>query len=119
MAATYGVVVEKTHPRWLEGGVYGYTEPANGRLSQWNAPAVIVDKVENLTPQDEPRVTFDYSRVMEELPRTFLELSSKVHDNLSDPRHNCSFAADLKHAYLTIPLHPEDRHFFAFTISGS
>ena len=45
-------------------------------------------------------------------------MSSKVHDNLSDPRHRCFFAADLKHAYLTIPLHPEDRHFFAFTISG-
>ena len=102
----------------LDGGVYELTEPANGRLSQWNARAVIVDKVENPTPEDEPRVTFDYSRVHEELPGSHLELSSKVHDNLSDPRHQCLFAADLKHAYLTIPLHPDDRHYFAFTISG-
>jgi hypothetical protein len=28
------------------------------------------------------------------------------------------FSADLKHAYLTIPMHPDDRHYFAFSISG-
>ena len=102
----------------LDGGIYEHTEAANGRLSQWNARAVVVDKVDNPTPQDEPRVTFDYSRVNEDLPGTFMELSSKVHDNLSDPRHACLFAADLKHAYHTIPLHKDDRHYFAFTISG-
>ena len=58
------------------------------------------------------------TRVTEDLPGTHLELSSKVHDNLSDPRHKYFFAADLKHAYLTVPLHPDDRHYFAFTISG-
>ena len=102
----------------IDGGVYELTEPANGRLSRWNARAVVVDKVENPRPEDEPRVTFDYSRVTEDLPGTYIELSSKVHDNLSDPRHHVLFAADLKHAYLTIPLHPDDRHYFAFTISG-
>lgn len=102
----------------LEGGVYELTEPANGRLSQWNARAVMVDKTENPTPSDEPRMTFDYSRVTELLPGAHLELSSKVHDHLSNPRHGCLFTADLKHAYLTIPLHPDDRHYFAFTISG-
>jgi hypothetical protein len=98
--------------------VYELTEPANGRLSRWNARAVVVDKVENPRPEDEPRVTFDYSRVTEDLPGTYMELSSKVHDNLSDPHHHVLFAADLKHAYLTIPLHPDDRHYFAFTISS-
>ena len=102
----------------LQGGVYELTEQANGRLSEWNARAVVVDKVENPKPEDEPRVTFDYSRVMEDLPGTYLELSSKVHDNLSNPHHKCLFVADLKHAYLTIPLHPADRHYFAFTIAG-
>ena len=102
----------------LAGGIYEHTEAANGRLSRWNARAVVVDKVENPTPQDEPRVTFDYSRVPEELPATYMELSSRVHDTLSDPRHRCLFTADLKHAYLTIGLHPDDRHYFAFTISG-
>lgn len=102
----------------LDGGIYELSEAANGRLSQWNARAVVVDKVDNPTPQDEPRITFDYSRVKEDLPGTYMELSSKVHDNLSDPRHKSLFAADLKHAYLTIALHPEDRYYFAFTISG-
>ena len=102
----------------LEGGVYELTEPANGRLSQWNARAVMVDKVENSKPSDEPRMTFDYSRATELLPGSHLELSSKVHDHLSNPCHGCLFSADLKHAYLTIPLHPDDRHYFSFTISG-
>ena len=94
------------------------TEPANERLSEWNARAVMVDKVDNPGPTDEPRMTFDYSRVTELLPGSHLELSSKVHDHLSNPRHDCLFSADLKHAYLTIPLHSNDRHYFAFTISG-
>ena len=102
----------------IKGGVYELTEPANGRLSRWNARAVIVDKVENPRPEDEPRVTFNYSRVTKDLPGTYMELSSKVHDNLSDLRHHFLIAADLKYAYLTIPLHPSDRHYFAFTISG-
>lgn len=87
-------------------------------MSRWNARAVIVDKLTNPTPEDEPRITFDYSRVTEDLPGTFMKLSSKVHDNLADPRHECLMAADLKHMYLTIGMHPEDRHYFAFTISG-
>jgi hypothetical protein len=102
----------------IKGGVYELVEPANGWLSPWNARAVIVDKVENPTPQDEPRVTFDYFRVHEELPGSFLELFSKVHDNLSDPRHKVFFSADLKHAYLIISMHSDDRHYFAFFISG-
>ena len=102
----------------LEGGIYELTEPANGRLSEWNARAVMVDKVENPKPSDEPRMTFDYSRVTELLPGSHIELSSKVYDHLSNPSHGCLFTADLKHAYLTIPLHPDDRHYFAFTISG-
>ena len=88
-------------------------------LSLWNARAVIVDKVENAQPEDEPRVTFDYGRIDELLPGSHLELSSKVHDNLSDPRHKSLCGAGLKHACLTIPLHPDDRHYFAFTISGT
>ena len=64
----------------------------------------MVDKVDNPTPQDEPRMTFDYSRVTELLPGAHLEMSSKVHDHLANPCHNSLFSADLKHAYLTIPL---------------
>ena len=49
--------------------MYELAEPANGRLSQWNARAVMVDKVEDPQPSDEPRMTFDYSRVTELLIR--------------------------------------------------
>jgi len=44
-------------------------------------------------------------------------LSFKMHDNLADSRHRCLFSANLKHAYLRISLHSNDRHYFAFMIS--
>jgi len=80
--------------------------------------AVIVDKVENPRPEDEPRTIFDYSRVHEDLSGTHVELFSKVHEHISDPSHRCLFAADLKHAYYTIAFHPEDRHYFALPSLG-
>ena len=102
----------------INGGVYEKTGLIDGRLSPWNARAVLVDKVENPTPNDEPRMTYDYSRVVEELPGTHMPLMSGCHDYLSDPRHRCFMTADLKHAYSTVLVHPEDRKFFAFTIPG-
>ena len=48
----------------------------------------------------------------------YLKMNLKIHDNLSDLYHQCFFSTDLKHVYLTIPLYPNDRHYFAFTISG-
>jgi hypothetical protein len=79
---------------------------------------VIVDKVKNSTSQDESRVIFDYFRIHEELSDSFLELFSKMHDNLFDSRHKIFFSADLKHVYLIISMHSNDRHYFAFFISG-
>ena len=78
----------------------------------------MVDKVEDPKPEDESRMIFDYSRVNEDLPGSYLELSSKVHDYLSNLKYGCLFMADLKYAYLIISLHREDRHYFAFIIAG-
>ena len=97
--------------------MYELTESANGRLSLWNARAVMIDKPENPKPENEPRMTFDYSRVHKDLLGTYVELTSKVHDHLFNFNHGCLFKTNLKHAYLTVLLHPEDRHFFAFIIS--
>ena len=77
----------------------------------------MVDKVKNPGPNNESRITFDYSRVIELLSGAHLKLSSRVHDYLSNPKHGCLFLADLKHVYLTVPLYSNDRYFFAFTIS--
>ena len=71
----------------IAGGVYERTQSVNGRLSDWNARAVLVDKVENPTPLDEPRLTFSYIHVRETMPGSYMELASKVHDYLADPRH--------------------------------
>lgn len=37
---------------------------------------------------------------------------------LSDPRHAIFIQADLKHAYYSIPLHPDSRAIYAFTVDG-
>ena len=116
-----------THIEWwiqkiiqdgIDGGIYEYTQSANERLSPWNARAVVVNKVENSTSEDEPRITFDYSRVKEVMPDAYMELSSRVHDILSDPRHGVLFMADLKYAYSIIPLIEKCRYYFASIIPG-
>lgn len=102
----------------IQGGIYEHTVTANRILSAWNARVVLVDKVPNPLPTDKPRLTFDYHQLHEDLPGVHMELSAHVHDSLSDPRHGTLFLADLKHAYYSISLHPDDRHIFAFTIQG-
>lgn len=47
-----------------------------------------------------------------------MELASKVHDYLADPRHLTFCQFDIKDGYFCVVLHPEDRHYFAFTIPG-
>jgi hypothetical protein len=99
-------------------GIYERKSTANGQLSAWNAQAVLVDKSDNPGPNDEPQVTFNYRNVIVDLPSSYLELSTKVHDCLSHPDHGCYMQFDLKHAYWSISVHPDDRHFFAFTMPG-
>jgi len=89
----------------LLGGVYELTKPTNSRLSEWNTRAVIVDKVKNPKPSDEPRIIFDYSKVYEDLLGYYLKISSKVHNYLSNPRYSYLFVADLKYTYLIILLY--------------
>ena len=74
--------------------------------------------MENLGPNNESRIIFNYLRVKEDLPSSYIELSSKVYNNLSNPKYKCLFTVDLKYIYLIIPLYLEDRYFFAFIISG-
>ena len=78
---------------------------------------MIIDKEENLKPTNELRITFNYSKIKEDMLESYLELMSKVHNYLSDLRHKTFFQADIKHEYFSVILHSEDRHLFAFTIS--
>jgi hypothetical protein len=120
-------VVQKrwsAHTKWwlrkiitddMKREVYELTKSANDRLSQWNARVVIVEKMKNSTSENKSRVTFDYFRMIEELSETFMKLSSKVHDNLSDSRHQCLFKANLKHAYLIISMHSSSQRLIRFS----
>ncbi|KAI0995442.1 hypothetical protein K3495_g12736 [Podosphaera aphanis] len=64
------------------------------------------------------RVTFNYHNVREEIPGTFMELMSEIHDYLSLPQHKCFLQMDIKHAYWSIPVHESDRYIYAFFIPG-
>ena len=61
-------------------------------------------------------MTFDYSKINEMMSKTYIELSSKVHDHLLDSRHEILMSTNMKHVYSTINLHSDDRHIFAFII---
>jgi hypothetical protein len=102
----------------LDRGIYEQTMTANGRLSDWNARVVLADKFKDATHLDEPRLTFNYSRMDEELPGSYMELSARIHDYLANPQHNVYMQADIKYDYFSVGVHPDDRHIFAFSVPG-
>ena len=77
----------------------------------------MIDKSNDSKSIDEMKMTFDYSRINEMMSKTYIELSSKIHDHFSDSRHEVLMSTDMKHVYSTISLHSDDRHIFAFIIS--
>jgi hypothetical protein len=101
----------------IERRIYERTNKLTEQLSSWNARAVLVDKVKNSTSENESRMTFDYFRVIEELSDTHMQLMTECHDYLSNSRHECFMIADLKHAYLMMYIHSDDRKYFVFIIS--
>ena len=44
-------------------------------------------------------MTFNYHYIYEDKPINNIELSTRVHDHLSDPRYGCFLGGDLKHGY--------------------
>lgn len=98
----------------IDAGMYERTITANGRLSQWNAAPVLVPKKD----QEQPRLTFNYHYVFEDQPGSYMELANKVHEFLSVPSHGVFIHFDIKHGYWAVEVHPDDRHFLAFTIPG-
>jgi len=73
--------------------------------------------VKNSKSKNKLRITFDYSRVNENLLDIYVELFSKIYDYLFDSRHKYLFVVNLKYIYYTIFLYLENKHYFVFTIS--
>ena len=76
-----------------------------------------MNKVENSESDDEPRITFDYFKIIKLFLNAHLELNFKIHNYFSNLKHDCFFSANLKHVYLIISFHFNNRHYFAFIIS--
>ena len=74
--------------------------------------------MEDPQSSDESRMIFDYSRITELFFGAHMELNSKIYNHLSNSRYEYLFSADLKHVYFIVLLYPDDKHYFAFTISG-
>ena len=109
--------IQKIIQNDIDEEIYEYTQSVNDRLFSWNARAVIIDKIENSTSENESRITFDYFRVKEVMSGIYMKLSSKVHDILSDFRHDVLFMTDFKYVYSIILLLKKCRHYFVSTIS--
>ena len=88
---------------------------ANGRVSAWNANTVLVKKER----QVKPRLTFKYHVILEVLPSAHIKLVERVHSLLGVPSYTTFFQADMKHGYWAVEVHPEDRHYQAFSIPGT
>lgn len=71
----------------MKGGIYEPTLTTSQHLSPCNVNAVLVDKVTEPNPTDEPRLTFDYSHVSEVRTGVQMELAQHVHDYLERPEH--------------------------------
>ena len=100
----------------INENVYEKTGLIDERFSSWNAKAVLIDKIENSISNDEFRMTYDYSRIVEKLSEIHMSLMFECHDYFFDSRHRCFMTANFKHVYFTILIHSEDRKFFVFTI---
>ncbi|PPJ53210.1 hypothetical protein CBER1_11916 [Cercospora berteroae] len=98
----------------LENGMFERSITANGRLSQWGADPVLVRK----PGKTEPRLTFNYHYVWEEPPGNQMQLSRDAHAYLGHPSHATFSQFDLKNAYWTVQIHPDDRHYLAFSVPG-
>ena len=102
----------------IDAGMFESTVAANGSLSDWSAEPNLVDKFEGATEWDEPRLTLNYSNVEENMPGINITYLRDVYTHLSYPSIGCFSTFDLKHAYWTVSVHPDDRHVFAFEVPG-
>ncbi|KAI0992961.1 hypothetical protein K3495_g15224 [Podosphaera aphanis] len=83
----------------LKRGLYKSTIKANGKLSDWNVMAQLVDNSDNPGEWDEPRLTFNYQNVVEDKPGCFVEPMSRCHDYSGHPEHKMFFKLDLRNGY--------------------
>ena len=92
----------------IKKGIYERTDQYDGKMLPWNARAVMIDKIENPKPTDKPRMTFDYSKIVEKLPGMHMQLISGCYDYLSHSKHGVFMTANLKYAYSIVSVHPAD-----------
>lgn len=75
-----------------------------------------MNKMKNFKFIDESRLTFNYFKVIKNLSNNYIKFNFKMHNHLSNSRHDYLFIANLKHAYYIVSLYLKNRYYFAFTI---
>ena len=76
----------------------------------------MIDKIKDSQLNNESHIIFDYFHVIKLFSDTHLKLFFKIYNYLFNPPHKYLFSINLKHAYLTILLYLNNKHYFAFTI---
>ena len=101
----------------IDKEVYEHTQTANERLFNWNFQIVMINKVNNLTSENESRMMFNYLNIKETMSEYYLKLMFKVYDYLTDFCYKIYFITDIKYDYYNVLLHSDNQHIFVFIIS--
>ena len=96
----------------MDVGMYERIVTANECPSKWNALPALIRK----PGQVQPRLTFNYHFIYEDIPVSHMEAAINVHNLLSIPSNKCLFSADIKYGYWVVNVHLDDRHYLAFHI---
>ena len=94
--------------------MYKRTITDNGYPSKWNTLPDLIHK----PGQVQPRFTFNYHLVYEDIPASHMKVTINMHNLLSIPSNKCLFSADIKHEYWVVNVHLDDRHYLVFHIPG-
>ena len=97
-------------------GVFEFTVAKNKQLLNWNVKIIIIDKIDKVFIEHEPRIIFNYFNVKKIMPGSHLKLIFNIYDYLSDLKSKIYMQVDFKHVYYSIKIYLKNRYVFAFSI---
>ena len=94
--------------------MYKRTVTANECPFKWNALPVLIRK----PGQVQPRLTFNYHFVYENIPASHMEVVINVHNLLSIPSNKCLFSRDIMYRYWVVNVYLDDHYYLVFHVPG-
>ena len=98
----------------MDTRMYERTVTTNSSSFRWNANLLLIFK----PGQVQPCLIFNYHFIYKDIPASYIEAATIMHDLLSISSYQYLFLADIKHRYWAVNIHPNNRHYLAFHIPG-